>query len=404
MNICVVGLGVIGLPQAYLLSENKKNDVVGYDINKKKMMSIYYNAKELLGIDKVNFKTVNQLPKTDNYIVCVPTPLNKNREADISAVESAVSAIIKVADEGSMILIESTVPVGTVRKLKNKSKKGMLWAYCPERVLPGKDLLNELISNRRIIGADTDEEFKRAFEIYSSFVKSDIVRASFEEAELVKLVENTSRDIQISFANELSRYCMETGIDVWRIIEMANMHPRVNILSPGVGVGGHCIAVDPVFLINSGKFDVAKTARRVNFKRVNYWKWFALDIIRDRPEINNVIVIGAAYKKDDSSTVNSPALLLADFIGGHKFDGQDRVINVNVWDPNVEKYSSEMAIDGADMAIFAVDHEYFSINAGLLKELLGSKMSYNRIIIDCCGAVSRSFYGEEFEIYGMPRQ
>jgi len=261
MKICVLGLGYIGLPTSLLLA-NAENTVIGVDINDK--IVDYLNKGELPFKEpglyelfqkaKNNFTASSSLESSDVYIIAVPTPLEKGMKlADLNAVRNASESIAKFIKEGQLVILESTVPPGTSENLvipilRKNMKKRFYYAHCPERAIPGKTL-HEMVFNDRIIGGLDEESAKKTKQLYSAFIKGNIYITDIKTAEFVKLMENTFRDINIALANEFSLIAEELGIDVWKAIEIANRHPRVDILKPGPGVGGHCIAVDPLFLV-----------------------------------------------------------------------------------------------------------------------------------------------------------
>lgn len=281
-DITVVGLGYIGLPTAIILAKAGYN-VYGFDVNKNtintlnsgKIHIIENNLQEAFkeALELNRFKAYSEIQKADVYIICVPTPFKEERKADLSYVESATKEVAKVLKKGDLVILESTVPPGTtaymteiLEKESGLSANEFYTAHCPERVLPGK-ILYELEHNDRIIGSASPDSARRAKELYESFVKEGTCYITDDvTAEMCKLVENTYRDINIAYANELSTICDKLGIDVFKLIELANKHPRVNIMTPGVGVGGHCIAVDPWFIVENFKNEakLIETARKVN--------------------------------------------------------------------------------------------------------------------------------------------
>lgn len=263
MKACFIGLGYIGLPTAIIAADNGI-EVTGVDINPGVVRSVNSGKVHFSepGLDELCQKVISRgtlkasaRPQTsDVYVIVVPTPFKGNHEPDISYVESAVVSILPYLKKGDMCIIESTCPVGTTEKMaelifseKPALKDKIYLSYCPERVLPGNTVY-ELIHNDRVIGGINEESSEKAAGFYSRFVKGALYKTNARTAEMCKLTENASRDVQIAFANELSIICEKAGINVWELIELANKHPRVNILQPGSGVGGHCIAVDPYFI------------------------------------------------------------------------------------------------------------------------------------------------------------
>ena len=332
-TITVLGLGYIGLPTSIVLAK-AGHKVNGYDpneevvktLNSGKIHIVENNVQEEFKkvVDSGNFKAFSEVQPADVYIICVPTPFKEdNKEeklADLSYVESAAHTVAKVVKEGDLVILESTVPPLTtkmvadiIEKDTGMSRDKFHTVHCPERVLPGR-ILYELEHNDRIIGSDREESALMAKNLYESFVKEGTCYVTDDiTAEMCKLVENTFRDINIAYANELSIICHELGIDVFKIIELANKHPRVNILTPGVGVGGHCIAVDPWFLVE--KFgDNAKlinTARHVNdFKPL----WVSNQVEEEIGHDKNakIGVLGLAYKPNIDDLRESPSIILAE--------------------------------------------------------------------------------------------
>ena len=282
-TVCVIGLGYIGLPTAALLA-NSGYEVIGVDINQSTVNTINKGDIHIVEpeLDKFvrnaivngNLKAFIKPQIADIFIICVPTPFYKESgspKPNIEYVMSAAESISHLIKEGDMIILESTSPVGTTGKIKNIIEntginiKKISIAYCPERVLPGK-IMHELVKNDRIIGGINEESTAAASSFYKTFVDGKVLVTSDKTAEMCKLAENSFRDINIAYANELSMICDKNEIDVWELISLANHHPRVNILQPGTGVGGHCIAVDPWFIVSADQENarIIKTAREVN--------------------------------------------------------------------------------------------------------------------------------------------
>ena len=332
-TITVLGLGYIGLPTSIVLAK-AGHKVNGYDpneevvktLNSGKIHIVENNVQDEFKkvVDSGNFKAFSKIQPADVYIICVPTPFKEdNKEeklADLSYVESAAHYVATVVKEGDLVILESTVPPLTTKMVANiiekdtgMSKDKFHTVHCPERVLPGK-ILYELEHNDRIIGSDREESALMAKNLYESFVKEGTCYVTDDiTAEMCKLVENTFRDINIAYANELSIICNELGIDVFKLIELANKHPRVNILTPGVGVGGHCIAVDPWFLVE--KF--ADNAKLINTARhVNDYKplWVSNQVEEEIKHDKNVKigVLGLAYKPNIDDLRESPSIILAE--------------------------------------------------------------------------------------------
>ncbi len=369
MKISVLGLGYIGLPTSLLLAD-AGHDITGVDIDTN-IVNTLSNGNlpfEEPGLDDLfnrarnKFKVSTDVESSDVYIIAVPTPLDEEiKIADISYVKDASKSIATVISPGQLVILESTVPPGTSENivlpiLKNSCPSGFYYAHCPERAIPGKTI-NEMVSNERIIGAIDEESYKKAKEIYTSFVKGNIYESNVKTAEFVKLMENTFRDINIALANEFSLIAEEVGIDIWKAIRLANLHPRVDILSPGPGVGGHCLAIDPFFLAGKSKSSrIVKLAREINdfmaFHVVKLSKKMIGDI--SNPTIT---LLGLAYKGNVDDVRESPALKIKKIAEGEGF-------NVKVFDPLVKDHSSsckdikEASVD-SDCLILVTDHSEF---------------------------------------------
>ncbi|OGF56230.1 MAG: UDP-N-acetyl-D-mannosaminuronic acid dehydrogenase [Candidatus Firestonebacteria bacterium RIFOXYC2_FULL_39_67] len=327
-SVCVIGLGYIGLPTAALIASSGHN-VLGVDINKKIISKIktgkaHIDEPDLDSVVKrvVRSKalTVSIEPRfSDVFLIAVPTPFKRGNKPDLSFVEAAIDSILPYIRKGNTIILESTCPVGTTEKLivlKLKEKgfdidKDVYIAYCPERVLPGQ-ILRELVSNDRIVGGINNISSGRIKEFYRTFVKGEVFTTNARTAELAKLAENSFRDVNIAFSNELSMICKHMNIDSSELIQLTNRHPRVKILNPGPGVGGHCIAVDPWFIVNSApkQAKLIKMAREVNNSKVD---WVVKDIIENITKYNKPIVgiFGLTYKQDVGDLRESPSLEIA---------------------------------------------------------------------------------------------
>jgi len=370
-KICVLGLGYIGLPTALLLATHGYK-VVGVDVNKKVVDMLNqgeapFNEQgldELLKDAKNNFVAQTEVEDADVFLIAVPTPLEKSiRVADLRYVRSAAEMIYPHLKRGNLVILESTVPPGTSEKLvipileKSGLKVGEFYfAHCPERAIPGRTIY-EMIHNDRVIGGFDSKSAELAKEIYSSFVKGNIYLTDIKTAEFVKLIENTYRDVNIALANEFAQIAEECGINIWEAIELANKHPRVNILKPGPGVGGHCIAIDPWFLTeNSTKCRMILLAREINDSMPNY----VLQIVRSllkgvRDPV--ITVFGVAYKGNVDDTRETPALK---FIRLAENEGYE----VRCYDPHVKEFEYEIldldeAVRGSDCIVIIADHNIF---------------------------------------------
>ena len=388
--INVVGLGYIGLPTSLMLASNGV-DVVGTDINKdiveklrhKKVTFKEEGLKELLDRAVENgIEFSNEYRSVDYYIIAVPTPYNsETKKIDSEFLKKAVENVVEVCNENATIIVESTVSPGTidkvVRPIVDKCGKKCNIVHAPERILPG-NMVYELEHNSRTIGADSKEVAEKVKEIYTSFCKGEIVLTDIRTAEMTKVVENTFRDINIAFANELAKICRYDNMDVYEIIKIANRHPRVNILNPGPGVGGHCISVDPWFLVGDYP-ELAKlilTARNINDSMPE----FVIDRMKSIMEKNNVKsfeevgLYGITYKPDVDDTRESPTLQLLNFLS------EEERKTIKKYDPMVEelKYDNQYGsldefLDNVKMVVIMVDHKEILENEDKLK---------NKIILD----------------------
>ena len=332
-KISVVGLGYIGLPTAAMFS-SKKVKVVGVDVSPYVVQTINNGEIHIVepGLDLIvkkatedGFLKATLVPElADAFLIAVPTPFKAdNHEPDISFIESATKAIAPLLKRGDLVILESTSPVGTTEKMaswmaearpdlsfpqQNGEGSDIRVAHCPERVLPGH-ILRELVQNDRIIGGMTSKCAELAESLYKVFVEGDCVTTDARTAEMVKLTENSFRDVNIAFANELSIVCDNLSIDVSRLIALANLHPRVSILNPGPGVGGHCISVDPWFLIHSApsQSKLITAARAVNDGKPEWVLDKVMEIIQER-NLKHIVCMGLAYKPDVDDFRESPAL------------------------------------------------------------------------------------------------
>ena len=398
-TVSIFGLGYIGLPTAAMFA-NAGLNVIGIDINENIVTTINAGKIHIVepGLEELVRKVINngQLKATtkavaaDVFIIAVPTPFVKDSKVgdpqpDLSFIKNACVEIGKVIKPGNLVLLESTSPVGTTEKVLNwlyeysdsliqdadhMNKPPISVAHCPERVLPGR-VLEELVTNDRIIGGITDSCATKAKELYNSFVKGQLVVTNARTAEMTKLTENASRDIQIAFANELSLICEKLEIDVWELIELANRHPRVNILQPGPGVGGHCIAVDPWFIISQAPevSSLTRTAREVNTRKP-YWvidkvkaaveQHIALHPEKSRSEIK-ISIYGLAFKADIDDLRESPALFIMSEIS-NSIDCNIMAVEPNINDEyicGVQIVPQEYADLNSDIAVLLVDHKEF---------------------------------------------
>ena len=377
---CFVGLGYIGLPTAAVVAGTKQL-VHGVDINPKVVETI--NKGEIHIIEPGLGDLVKQVVadkylqaateplESDVYLIVVPTPFKGNHEPDISFVEAATRKILPLLKKGDLYIIESTSPIGTTEKMaeliyqeRPELKGNISIAYCPERVLPG-NVLYELVHNDRVIGGIDEASTEKAIQFYSTFVKGELHKTNARTAELCKLTENSSRDVQIAFANELSLICDKAGINVWELINLANKHPRVNILQPGAGVGGHCIAVDPYFIVSEYPMEarIIGAAREIN----NYKAFWCAEKIKSSMlefELKNgrkpwVAIMGLAFKPNIDDLRESPAKYIAQKVMQSE-QNNFMVVEPNIEENNVFKLTNYAeAYNKADIIAFLVAHNEF---------------------------------------------
>src|SRR5262252_7213240 len=361
-TVCVVGLGYIGLPTAATLA-SRGVAVVGVDVNPQVVAAVnaghtYFSEPDLDMLLRAA-TTLGKLRATaepepaDAFLIAVPTPFREDRSPNLDYIDAAADSIAPMLVPGNVVILESTSPVGTTARLSDRLARlrpdlrfpsgrqmeplDIHVAHCPERVLPGR-MVRELIENDRIVGGITEACAEHAEAVYRVFLQAEVFRTDAATAELVKLVETASRDVNIAFANELSLICDRLGLNVWHVIELANHHPRVSILQPGPGVGGHCIAVDPWFIVSSApeQTRLIRTAREVNDSKPK----FVVSQIRERAERFKrpvVACLGLTYKADVDDTRESPAIAIAAELA---LTGLDRIL---VADPNLNRLPEELA-------------------------------------------------------------
>jgi len=374
-KVCILGMGYIGMPTACMLANNGY-EVIGVEIdseiiNKLNSGKLHIDEPDLEEMflkaykDK-KIKVLAKIEKSDVYIIAVQTPLNNQKKADLSHVISATNMIKDYISNGCLVVLESTSPPGTTRNIVGdiiyrstglKAGRDYYLAFCPERVLPGK-IVYELVNNDRIIGGIDEESAKKAEVLYRSFVKGKIITTTLEIAEFVKLAENTFRDVNIAFSNELAIICEKYGINVWEVIQFANLHPRVNILNPGPGVGGHCIPIDPWFILEN--VDINNTLIEKS-RYINDSVPFKIsDKIADilvgyrKPKVT---IFGVSYKENIGDIRESPALVIYNEL-------TKRGINVSAYDPLVSQFvhllsGLEDSLKDSDLLLMFVGHEKF---------------------------------------------
>jgi len=400
-EVVMIGLGYIGLPTAALIAQGGVH-VHGVDINQSVVETINAGKIHIVepsldlavaeAVEKGFLKASTKAVEANNYLIVVPTPFKGKNEPDISFVEAATRGILPLLKEGDLYIIESTSPVGTTENMmrliyeERPELEGKLHiAYCPERVLPG-NVMHELVHNARVIGGVDEASTEKAIAFYSKHVKGALHKTNARTAEMCKLVENSSRDVQIAFANELSLICDKADINVWDLINLANKHPRVNILQPGCGVGGHCIAVDPYFIVSDYPMEtkIIGTAREVN----NYKSfWCAEKVQNAKLEFQlkegrkpSIAIMGLAFKPNIDDLRESPA----------KYIAQKVLQNANnevyfIVEPNIESHSVfkltdyKEAVEKADIVVFLVAHDEF-------KEII---VQENKLVLDFCGVKKR---------------
>jgi UDP-N-acetyl-D-mannosaminuronic acid dehydrogenase len=399
-KVCVVGLGYIGLPTAALLARTGFN-VIGVDLNAHAVETINQGRIHIAEPDLDAYvrsavaagrlKAYAQPQAADIYMICVPTPFHAGEgipQPNIDYVLAATGSISGLVKSGDLVILESTSPVGTTHKMAEMLAQAGVdilqvhVAYCPERVLPGK-IMTELVENDRVVGGLTPEATKAVSTFYKTFVRGSVLETDAATAEMCKLTENSYRDVNIAFANELSLLCAKSGINVWQLIKLANRHPRVNILQPGTGVGGHCIAVDPWFIVASDPDNarIIRTAREVN----NYKTEWVIDQIKiavadasartgRKPK---VACLGLAFKPDIDDLRESPAVYVASALQAQGYD----VVAV---EPNIQSHGKfvlvtlEDALQAADVVAVLVKHCQFV-------HLAGAGELDSECVLDFCG-------------------
>ncbi|EKE04305.1 MAG: hypothetical protein ACD_20C00087G0010 [uncultured bacterium] len=405
-KICVIGLGYIGLPTASVLAANGY-EVYGVDISPK-IVDVINNGdihieepglKTLVkaAINSGNLKAYLTSQQADVYIIAVPTPINEDKKADLSYIESAASSIVNKLKPGNIVILESTSPPGTTRDFllpileKSGLKVGeeLFVAYCPERVLPGK-IIKELVQNDRIIGGINQASALKAKEIYSVFVEGELYLTDATTAEMVKIMENTYRDVNIALANELAKISHHIGVNAWEVIKLANLHPRVDIHKPSPGVGGHCISVDPWFIVEkvSSLARLINQSRNINDSMPEFTYKLLIDQVKD---ISNakITVLGVSYKADIDDVRESPAVKLIEMINNNPD------LSLSVYDPHVKYFDYELsgfdeAFKNSDCILLTVDHAEFKY----INPVQIAKLVKNKIVIDTKNALDRENWEE----------
>ena len=402
MKACFMGLGYIGLPTAIISSQHGIN-VCGVDINPKvvektnkgELHIVEPGLQDLLkkAVDSKSLVASTTPFESDVYLIVVPTPFKAKHEPDISYVESATKTVIPLLKEGDLFIIESTSPVGTTEKMaelifaERPELKGRIHiAYCPERVLPG-NVIFELVNNDRVIGGIDDASADAAAEFYGKFVTGQLHKTNCRTAEMCKLVENSSRDVQIAFANELSMICEKAGINVWELISLANKHPRVNILQPGCGVGGHCIAVDPYFISSAfpNEAKIIAQARSIN----NYKSEWCVEKAKNAIlsfELENgkkpqVALMGLAFKPNIDDLRESPAMKIAKHLVAEMPDVKFNIVEPNISShPDFDIVDFQTAFEQSDIVVYLTAHKQF---------FMLPQEANDKLILDFCGVIKK---------------
>lgn len=400
MKVTTIGLGYIGLPTSALIAGNKI-PVFGVDISQRVVDTI--NAGEIhivepdldVAVSKAvkegYLKAGTKAIEADTYLIVVPTPFKGgSHDPDISYVQAATEGIIPLLKEGDLYIIESTSPVGTTERMRElifskrpELKDKIYIAYCPERVLPG-NVMYELVHNDRVIGGVDEASTEKAVAFYEQFVKGEMHKTNARTAEMCKLTENSSRDVQIAFANELSLICDKADINVWELIKLANKHPRVNILQPGSGVGGHCIAVDPYFITSDFPMEsqIIGKAREIN----NYKSFWCADKIKQAKQefviqhgkSPSIALMGLAFKPNIDDLRQSPAVYITQKVLQEAGDEKYYIVEPNVKEHQIYKLTDyKEAAEKADIIALLVAHKEF-------KEL---QIAEDKVVLDFAGVM-----------------
>lgn len=392
-RICVLGLGYIGLPTASLLA-TKGYSVHGVDVSERVVDTINEGRIHIVepdldilvraAVSSGQLVASLEPAEADVFVIAVPTPFKGDHEPDLSYVDAATDALAPFVREGNLVILESTSPVGTTERVAERLSAArpelagrVFIAHCPERVLPGH-ILRELVDNDRVVGGIDQASTNRAASFYREFVGGEVLETTARTAEMCKLVENASRDVDIAFANELSVICHPLGINVWELISLANRHPRVNILRPGPGVGGHCIAVDPWFIVHSAP-ETAKLMRMARHINDDKSEWVVERVAERAERFRDPVIacLGLAYKPDVDDLRESPALRIHDALRARY---GDQILAV---EPNLDSTDDrplvtvEEAVRRADVVVALVAHREFK---HLDTEVLKAK-----VVIDTCG-------------------
>lgn len=395
-KICVIGLGYIGLPTASLLG-TKGYNVHGVDVSPRVVETINQGGIHIVepdldilvksAVQSGNLRAALEPAEADIFIIAVPTPFTDGKKPDLTYVDKATRAICSYIKPGNLVILESTSPVGTTDEVVARilTEHGhavgtdVFVAHCPERVLPGRILI-ELVENDRVVGGINDQSTQQAVEFYREFVRGEVLPTTAKTAEMVKLTENSFRDVNIAFANEISMIAEGEGINTWEVIALANRHPRVNILQPGPGVGGHCIAVDPWFIVHRSPEHarLIRTAREVNDHKP---EWVMERVRQKAAKFKKPVIacLGLAFKADVDDLRESPAMDIVRHLQ------KENIGELLICEPNLKSHAEfelvnvDSAIRDADIILLLVDHKPFrKITASDLKE---------KIVIDTRGII-----------------
>jgi len=412
-KVCILGLGYIGLPTASILATNGF-EVLGVDTNPRVAETVNRGGIHIqepglhtlvqAAVKSGGLRAASEVEPADVFIIAVPTPITDDKRADLTFVRDAGHMVTPVLREGNLVILESTVPPGTCANVLQpvleesglKAGEDFALAHCPERVIPGRTV-RELIQNDRVIGGIDRASAEAASRLYKKFVEGKIHLTDCTTAEMTKLMENTYRDVNIALANELALICEEMGVNAWEVVELANLHPRVNIHSPGPGVGGHCIAVDPWFIVER----FPETARIIGMGRAINDGMPAHTVRRVREILDGVTaprvaVLGVSYKGDIDDVRATPALPI---IRGLEEAG----IQVTIYDPHVREFEYELsslqdALTGADCILLLADHAEFKF---LYPQELG-KLMRRRVVLDTRNALSYNLWRQcGFTVYRL---
>jgi len=396
-KVVTIGLGYIGLPTSALIAKNGIN-VHGVDLNQEVVNTINAGKIHIVepSLEEVVANVVQQgflkastsIETGEVYLIVVPTPFKSKNEPDISFVKAATQAVIPFLKKGDLFIIESTSPIGTTEKMKEiiyserpELQNEIHIAYCPERVLPG-NIMHELVHNDRVIGGVNEISTQKAIDFYKQFVNGKLHGTNARTAEMCKLTENSSRDVQIAFANELSLICDKANINVWELINLANKHPRVTILQPGCGVGGHCIAVDPYFIVADYPMEsqlIGKAREINNYK--SFWcaekvKTTKLEFQLKHGRKPSVAIMGLAFKPNIDDLRESPAKYIAQKVLQDAQNEEFFIVEPNISSHQVFKLTDyKEAADKADIIVFLVNH----------KEFQNLVISDEKVVLDFCG-------------------